>query len=269
MTPIEKLIDTATKEIGYLEKQTNSKLDDKTTNVGLNNWTKYARDLDALKVYNGQKNGYAWCDVFADWCFVTTFGLDTAMKMTYQPTSGGYGASCTQSAQYYKKNNAFYTSNPLPGDQVFFTNKTGQICHTGLVVKVDSNKIYTIEGNTSSDAGVIDNGGSVNDKNYPINYNRIAGYGRPNYSLANIEEEDDDMDVERFKELWLEMRKDLQDNDCSSWSQASRQWATSNGLINGSGITQSGEPNYMWNDLLTREQAAALLYRFAQLIGKA
>lgn len=30
-----------------------------------------------------------------------------------------------------------------------------------------------------------------------------------------------------------------------------------------------GEPNYAWADQLTREQAAALFYRFAKLMGKA
>ena len=31
----------------------------------------------------------------------------------------------------------------------------------------------------------------------------------------------------------------------------------------------NGEPNYAWADQLTREQAAALFYRFAKLMGKA
>ncbi|MCM1222676.1 MAG: CHAP domain-containing protein, partial [Lachnospiraceae bacterium] len=69
MTPIEKLLATAQAEEGYLEKASNSQLDNPAANAGQNNWTKYARDLDALgRVYNGKKNGYAWCDVFVDWC---------------------------------------------------------------------------------------------------------------------------------------------------------------------------------------------------------
>lgn len=81
-------------------------------------------------------------------------------------------------------------------------------------------------------------------------------------------EEDDDMDVKRFEELWLEMRKGLQDNDCSAYSVAARQWATSNGLIAGNGTTVNGEPNCMWQDMLTREQFVTVLYRFAQMMGK-
>lgn len=81
--------------------------------------------------------------------------------------------------------------------------------------------------------------------------------------------EDDDMDVARFKELFSEMRSELQDNDCGSWSQAAREWAVNTGLIAGSGEVINGEPNCMWQDFMTREQMATVLYRFAQLMGKA
>jgi hypothetical protein len=55
------------------------------------------------------------------------------------------------------------------------------MAHTGLVYAVDSNYVYTVEGNTSSDSGVIDNGGGVFKKKYERNFKRIAGYGRPDY----------------------------------------------------------------------------------------
>ena len=72
------------------------------------------------------------------------------------------------------------------------------------------------------------------------------------------------MDAVRFKELWTEMRRELQDNDSSAWSGEAREWAVNSGLIQG-----SGNDNYMWEDMLTREQMVTLLFRFAQLIGKA
>ena len=82
-------------------------------------------------------------------------------------------------------------------------------------------------------------------------------------------EEDDDMDVARFKELWGEMRKELQDNDSSKYSEEARTWATSTGLIAGNGTEINGEPNYMWADILTREQFVTVLYRFAKKMGMA
>lgn len=82
-------------------------------------------------------------------------------------------------------------------------------------------------------------------------------------------EEDEDMDVVRFKQLWNEMRRELQDNDCGDWSEDARTWAVSTGLVAGNGTEINGEPNYMWADVLTREQMAVLLYRFAKMMGQA
>lgn len=267
MTAVERLLQTARNEIGYLEKVTNSQLDSKTGNAGYNNWTKYARDLDKIgNIYNGGKNGYAWCDVFVDWCFITTFGVDLGMKLLCQ-AYGGAGAGCTYSTQYYRDKGQFYTSNPQPGDQIFFKDGDG-MGHTGIVEKVANGYVYTIEGNTSSDAGVVANGGSVNSKRYSLSYNKIGGYGRPNWSLVpnTTTEEDDDMDVTRFKELWREMRSELQDNDAGTWSEEAREWAKSTGLVAG---TSDKEFNGAWEDLLTREQLVTVLYRFAKMIGQA
>lgn len=257
---IARLIAVAKAEIGYLEKETNSYLDDKTANAGDNNYTKYARDLAKLGFYNGNKNGYFWCDVFVDWCFVKTFGADLALKITNQ-SKGGYGASCTASAGSYKSMGRFYKI-PNVGDQIFFTDNGGEdYFHTGLVSKVTSDRVYTIEGNTSTASGVVDNGGGVAEKSYPLNYRMIGGYGRPNYSIIDME--DEDMTVERFKELMKEYRDELQDNDSAKWSKNAREWAVSSGMIAG-----GGDGKYMWEDFLTREQMATMLYRFAQYIGK-
>lgn len=80
--------------------------------------------------------------------------------------------------------------------------------------------------------------------------------------------EDEDMDVTRFTELWNEMRKGLQDNDAGQYSAEARQWAVNSGLIAGNGTTINGEPNCMWQDMMTREQFVTVLYRFAQMMGK-
>lgn len=262
-TAIERVISIAKAEVGYLEKVSNAQLDSDTANAGKNNWTKYARDLDKLGVYNGAKNGYDWCCVFAHWCFISAFGVDTAWQMLNQ-SMGGYGASCTWSAQRYMNVGQFH-SNPQVGDQIFFTNDKGvSMYHTGIVTGVDDTFVYTVEGNTSSAAGVVANGGAVGEKRYYLDSARIGGYGRPNYSLV---EEDEEMDVERFKELFAEMRKSLQDNDAGQWSEEARQWAVATGLIEGDGSVINDEANYMWGDILTREQLITVLYRFARMLG--
>lgn len=176
----QAVIDIALAEVGYLEKKSNSNLDNPTANVGYGNWTKYARDIDNIPgFYNGKKNGYAWCDIFVDWCFVQAYGAATAKKLLCQPDNSA-GAGCTYSARYYKNKGRFHTSNPQVGDQIFFGNEV-ESTHTGIVYKVDKNKVYTVEGNTSSESGVVANGGAVCKKSYLIYSSWIYGYGRPAY----------------------------------------------------------------------------------------
>ena len=85
--------------------------------------------------------------------------------------------------------------------------------------------------------------------------------------LENGEKEDDDMDKATFTELFREMLKDLQDNDCSDWSEAARQWAVNNGIVQGGAPLPDGSANFMWQDMMTREQLVTVLYRFAQKLG--
>jgi len=160
MTPQEKVIGIATAEIGYTEQGKNI--------------TKYAKDFDTKypTFYNTKKQGAEWCDIFYDWCMVQAFGEETARKMLYQPIKSA-GAGCYYSAQYYKQNNAFY-STPQIGDQIFFYVGSA-INHTGRVVSYSNSQIVTIEGNVNN---------QVQKRYYDIKDGRIAGYGRPNWSLA-------------------------------------------------------------------------------------
>lgn len=186
----QKVIDIALAEVGYLEKASNSQLDSKTANAGSGNYTKYARDLDAMGFYNGRKQGHAWCDVFVDWSHVQAYGKAAALSLTCQPTkaANNCGAGCRYSMDYYKAKGQFYTGGPQPGDQIFFySSDKSSISHTGLVYKVSGSKVYTVEGNTSGSSGVVANGGGVFKKSYSLTYGRIAGYGRPKYGDKGAE----------------------------------------------------------------------------------
>ena len=145
-----KVIKIAQAEVGYLEKKTNNDLDHKAANAGSGNFTKYARDLFEAGYYNGNKNGYAWCDIWHDWVHYIAADKDAklAQEITYQ--SGPYGAGCGYSAEYYKRAGRFYKVGPKVGDQIFFWNsKKTSVAHTGIVIKVSTSTVYTIEGNTS------------------------------------------------------------------------------------------------------------------------
>ena len=75
MSAIDKLIQIANAEVGYLEKSSNSQLDSKTANAGTANYTKYWRDIKPE--YQGQP----WCACFVTWCFVNAFGKNNAQKL--------------------------------------------------------------------------------------------------------------------------------------------------------------------------------------------
>lgn len=96
------------------------------------------------------------------------------------------GAGCRYSRNYYKKAKRLFDA-PQPGDQIFFWPKDAiggpAVAHTGLVYRVDGTYVYTIEGNTSGANGVVANGGGVCKKKYRLTYNRIAGYGRPDWGV--------------------------------------------------------------------------------------
>ena len=182
---IERLLAVAEGEKGYLEKETKDYLDDKTANAGDENLTKYARDMDKISwFYNGHKQGVAWCDVFVDWCFVQAFGAEKARLLLCQPKKSA-GAGCNSSMGYYKKAGQLF-STPAVGDQIFFwsSEDPSKAGHTGIVKKITANRVYTIEGNTTGASSVVANGGGVAEKNYTLGYGRIAGYGRPDWTLV-------------------------------------------------------------------------------------
>lgn len=205
MTATE-VINLAKQEVGYLEKKSNAQLDDKTANAGSNNFTKYARDLDNVpNFYNSKKNGFSWCDVFVDWLFYKAFGAEKAKALLCQPDKS-LGAGCGYSASYYMTKDRFVKSHPQPGDQIFFTDSAGDVAHTGIVTAVDGEYVYTIEGNTSGQSGVVGNGGGVFEKKYALGYSRIYGYGRPAYDREEKETTTNTTNTTKKGDFTVEMR---------------------------------------------------------------
>ena len=195
-------------QVGYLEKATGNMnyLSSKTANAGSANYTIYGYKMHqlcpAVMDYPAP-----WCDAYYDCGMVEVFGVEKAKKLLH-----GFNDYTVESANYYKKNGQWHTSNPKEGDQIFFLNGSG-ICHTGYVYKVANGYVYTIEGNTSGASGVVSNGGGVAAKSYPLSYNRIAGYGRPDYSiLADVAVEGDELTVSQYEEL----KKMITDNKAAT-----------------------------------------------------
>lgn len=202
--------------------------------------------------------GVPWCVIFCWWCFREA----GASALFY---GGGKTASCSQYIAWAKKAGQWVTGDYKPGDLVFFdfNPKAGDgVDHIGIVESWDGRTLVTIEGNTSMTSQ--DNGGAVMRRTDHGAY--AVGAARPAYAEK---EETDEMTAEQFKTLWRAMRAELQDNDAGDWSAEARTWAVESGLVEGGGTLPDGTANYMWADVLTREQMAVLLYRFAKLLGRA
>lgn len=171
-----KIIAEAEKWVGYLEKASSYKLDSMTANAGSNNYTLFS-EWYKNKGY-GNYQAQPWCAMFVSYVFgnVIPNSEDVMQHFHYCPTG----------LKWFEKDYQL-SLNPEVGDVVFFRDSKNIACHTGIVYNYDSKTVYTIEGNTSSAAGVVANGGAVAKKSYARNYNKIIGYGRPKWEAVQVE----------------------------------------------------------------------------------
>lgn len=163
MNQLEKFLDVAQSELGYIEGPAD-------------NQTKY------------QKANQAWCGAFVNWC-AKQAGIKIP-NCTYTP-AGATG---------FMDKNAWTLSEaaePQPGDIVFFDfpgDALDRISHVGIVIANNGNgTVTTVEGNTSPDKkGDQRNGGEVCKKIRAFKKkNRgkvqpslpvfIVGFGRPKF----------------------------------------------------------------------------------------
>ena len=233
MRAVDKLIDVASAEVGYLEKQSNIQLDSKTANAGQNNYTKYWRDIKPD--YQGQP----WCACFVTWCFTKAFGKENAKKLLkHYPY-----VYCPTMASLFK-----LYSNPEVGDIVIFKHN-GEFTHTGIVTGVNGDYFTTVEGNTSGGSTIIANGGGVCKKGY---YNsKLPGtkFCRPDYDLIK-----EDLTMSQYEELKNEISQLTEtvkilatelnnvkhpmiynyiDDNMPEWARDAVKWAVDNGILKG------------------------------------
>ena len=201
---VKPIINWAENERNYTEKDSLTDLDNKTKNAGDDNYTKYSQEVDALGVFSTQVQGQPWCATWVTDGFINTYGVDKGLDMLCQPNKNSNAACCGDAAEYYQKADRWYTS-PQIGDQVFFKTTKYQYAHTGIVTEVTDTEVTTIEGNTSSEKGVVSNGGAVTKKHYPVGYSGFKGFGRPKYE-AKQEEPNFEPYVVRLTAIALNVR---------------------------------------------------------------
>ncbi len=144
LTPREKLIDLALKQVGTVEGKGNKIL--------YNTWF-YGRE-----VFDGDKPGakYPWCCTFICWLFYSI-----GKKLPRADYNNGW-SSVPNLYAYAKKNNML-TDNPKPGDLVIYEFTGDSVSdHIGMFTAWENplKVLQNIEGNTSyDDKGSQSNGG--------------------------------------------------------------------------------------------------------------
>ncbi len=240
MSNTDKVLNIARRELGVKEDPPES------NRVKYNTWF-YGRE-----VRDTAKTKYPWCMAFVQWVFA-----QAGQPLPFVT------ASCSGLLGWYRQNRPeCIVKDPEPGDIIIYT-----FSHTGILESAQGGIVTAIEGNTS--AGDDANGGQVQRRQRGRSL--VKAYIRPH--AGQKKEEDEDMDQEKFNKMFeaamTAHRKKFQDNDASSYSEEARAWAVARGIVRGGGKLPDGTDNYMWEDLLTREQMAALLYRFALITGQA
>ena len=115
--------------------------------------------------------------MFVSYCFDQQGLIPDVLNESY--------VGCTDEVSKLKARGEFKNSNalggsyiPQPGDIIFFTKNGGITSyHTGIVVKCDGSRVYTVEGNSGYSSGATSWSNSwVAENNYLLTSNIIYGY---------------------------------------------------------------------------------------------
>ncbi len=111
-----------------------------------------------------------WCACFVSWCADRCGYIDSGVIPKF--------AGCQIAVDWFDDRGQWRDNRyvPRPGDIIFFdwefNGVTGTADHVGIVQKVENNTVFTLEGNSSD---------SVAQRDYPVGYDEILGYGVPLY----------------------------------------------------------------------------------------
>lgn len=183
MSIVDKIINTAKSQIGTCEPTGDDKY---------------------IKVYNEETESkfnmnVFWCAIFVSWVMIVC-GIAKEVVLRF--------ASCTAGMKWFIKQGRWKnakayggTYTPVPGILIFFSkgHKLTDPSHVGIVTKVTSTYVYTVEGNTSD---------AVHERKYLLNDPYIIGYGVPSYAdnvKADIKDNDtgyQTIEVKKGDTLW-------------------------------------------------------------------
>lgn len=117
----------------------------------------------------GYTSRVEWCACFVSWCANECNYIDMGIIPKF--------SNCQNEGIAWFKVCGLWKDNkfvPNSGDIIFFDwENDGKSDHVGIVEKVEDEKVYTIEGNSSGDM--------CKENSYDINSRVIIGYGTPMY----------------------------------------------------------------------------------------
>lgn len=175
---IKETIDLAASQIGYEEPNHD-------------NYNKYAHDFDTKwwGWFNGKKDGNDWCSIFTQWVFVERFGEKVADKMLNHSSQYGTRSAVVQYLYRSLMEVNRVGKEPHVGDIIFYHNNLysglAQLCHVGIVWKINGDYVTTIEGNSGNSNTKVAT--RCIKKDYDTKSWGIYGYGYPDYSAASSE----------------------------------------------------------------------------------
>lgn len=112
-----------------------------------------------------------WCACFVSWCANECGYIDSGVIPKF--------AGCVNGVQWFKDRGqwADNTAEPTAGQIIFFdwddeNGQDGESDHVGIVEKCENGIVYTVEGNS---------GDACRQRQYPVGYYEILGYGIPAY----------------------------------------------------------------------------------------
>ena len=126
---------------------------------------------------NGLSYGYAWCASFVNWC-LRQARVDKAASGS-EISCRRWLADCKDMGIYADKEGY----SPKTADIIFFKDADSAVTstHVGFVLYSDEERVYTIEGNASSDSILSTAGNYVCLKSYELSDSYIVAYASPKY----------------------------------------------------------------------------------------
>ncbi len=134
--------------------------------------------------YGSEKKGIPWCAIFVAYVANVTGILGTLVKKSASAGDTARSSVKAGLGKWYEGHN----TKPQVGDIILFThNGKGRYSnqdiyfsdHIGIVYKVDTNYVYTVEGNTNNNN---DDKSEVGEHKYKLYSGLINGYFRPNWT---------------------------------------------------------------------------------------